>query len=183
MKKKFNHKNYKSFVDKYIVHANGRVFSKQKELNYFRNNSGGKFVRLCKDGKSLSINVAKLVMLTFKPKGYSKDKIVLHKNGDIKNDSINNLKFGTRKEQSRIHVSNPKNWNRISKLGKKYGPKNGKAVGHIGAKNLFNWRLKNKIGHSEKIINRIQTMFMEGKTPSEISNKLKISRSSVYDHI
>ncbi len=184
MKKKFNHKDYKEFADKYTVQNNGRVFCNKKELKYFRMSAGGKFVRLFKDGKCKSITVGKMVMLTFKPSGYSPNKIVLHLNGDNGNDAINNLRWGTRKEQSLIHMTNPKNWLRISKMGKKYGRIYGKKIGHIGAKNLMTWKMSQGIlGHPKKIINKIQTLFMKGKSPTEISKKLKISRSSVYNHI
>lgn len=182
-KKVFNHKDYKEFSDKYKVQPDGRIFDKKGELKYFKMSSGGKFVRLFQFGKASSITVAKMVMLTFKPKQYKKNKIVLHLDGNVQNDSLNNLRFGTRKEQALIHVLNPENWKRISKMGKKYGPKNGKKVGHIGKLNLAKWKAENHIGHSEKIINKIQTLFQKGKTPTEISRKLNISRSSIYNHI
>lgn len=184
MKKKFNHKDYKEFADKYSVQNNGRVFFNKKEIKYFRMSAGGKFVRLFKNGKSNSITVGKMVMLTFKPSGYRPNKITLHLNGDNGNDAINNLRWGTRQEQSLIHMTNPKNWLRISKMGKKYGHKNGKKIGHIGAKNLAAWKLKQgKLGHSQKTIEKIQTLFMNGTTITEISRKLNISRSSIYNHI
>lgn len=183
MRKDFIHKEYKNFEGKYKVQPDGRVFFNDKEVRYYSKKLSGKFIRLFKNGYSTSITVAKIVMLTFKPEEYKKGKIVLHLDGNVHNDSLNNLKFGTRKEQSRIHVLNPKNWERISKLGKKYGPKNGKKVGHIGKLNLAKWRVENHIGHSEKIIHKIQTLFQKGKTVTEISRKLNISRSSIYNHI
>lgn len=186
MKKEFNHKDYKNFAGKYKVSPDGRVFGNGKELRYFKMSSGGRFVRLFQNGKSTSITVAKIVMLTFKPKRYKKDNIVMHLDGNLQNDSLNNLKFGTRKEQSLIHISNPKNWLRVSLMGKKYGPANGKKVAHLGKYNLAKWRLENNmvgLGHSKKTIKKIQKMFRKGKTPTMISRKLKISRSSVYNHI
>ncbi len=184
MKKEFTHKDYKEFAGKYLVQTNGRIFSKGKEVRYFRKLAGGKFIRLFKNGKNTSMTVAKIVMLVFKPNGYDANKIVLHINGDNSNDAVNNLKWGNRKEQSSIHMSNPKNWLRISKMGKKYGHKNGKRIGHIGANNLATWRLnQGLVGHSKKTVDKIQNLFMEGKTPSEIARKLNISRSSIYNHI
>ena len=185
MKKEFNNNNYKQFAGKYIVQPDGRIFLKNgKELNYFKMSSGGKFVRINKNAKSTSLTIAKIVLLTFKPRTYRKDKIAIHLDGNVKNNFIKNLKFGTRQEQSIIHVENPKNWKRISKLGKKYGPANGRAMGHIGKLNLAKWKKENNIlEHSKKTIEKIHSLYMNGKNPSEISKKLKISRSSIYNHI
>lgn len=183
MKKIFEHKSYKNFAGKYTVQPDGRIFNRKRELKYFKMSSGGKFVRLFKDGNSTSITVAKMVMLTYNPTGYKSHKIVLHIDGNVKNDSIKNLRWGTRKEQALLHVMKYKNWKRISDMGKKYGPKNGKLIAHFGIENLKKWRAENKLVHSESIVNKIQELFMSGKTPTEISIKLKISRSSVYNHI
>lgn len=183
MKKVFDHKDYKDFAGKYYVQRDGRVFAKGKEVRYYRKNAGGKFIRLFNIGKSTTITVAKIVMLTYKPAGYKKDKIVLHLDGNTMNDSIKNLRFGTRQEQSFIHVLNPKNWERISKMGKKYGHINGKKIAHIGKQNLAKWKAENKPGHPQEIIDRIHSLFEKGTTPSEIATKLNISRSSVYNHI
>ena len=69
-------------------------------------------------------------------------------------------------------------------MGKKYGPANGKAIGHIGMKNLMAWKaLNNRMGHSEKTAEKIRDLYMNGVTVSEIAKKLKISRSSIYNHI
>jgi len=180
----FSHKSYKAFANKYTVSSDGRVFGPKGEVKYFRKPSGGKFIRLFKNGNSTSITVAKIVMLTFRSDEYKRGSIVIHLDGDVLNDSLQNLKFGTRKEQSLIYVSKPENWKRISKMGKKYGPKNGKAIGHIGKLNLAAWRAKNGIfGHSEKTADKIRDLYMNGKTVSEIAKKLNISRSSIYNHI
>ncbi len=183
MKKEFNHKNYKNFAGKYKVSPDGKIFNKKGELTYFKMSSGGRFVRLFKNRKSTSITVAKIVMLTFSPEKYKKNMIVLHIDGNVKNDSLKNLRYGTRKDQALIHVLNPKNWKRISMMGKKYGPANGKKVSHIGKQNLAKWKKENRPGFSKKKIKKIQKLFMKGKNPTEISRKLKISRSSIYQHI
>ena len=181
---KFNHKSYKDFADKYTVTSDGSVYGPKGELKYFRMCSGGRFVRLFKDGKATSVTVAKLVMLTFRPEGYRKDRIVIHLDGDVTNDSLENLKFGTRREQSLIHVSNPENWKRISSMGRKYGPKNGSAIAHLGIMNLMTWKEFNvRTGHSERTADKIRDLYMNGVTVSEIAKRLKISRSSIYNHI
>jgi hypothetical protein len=181
---RFNHKSYKAFADKYTVTGDGRVYGPKGELKYFRMESGGRFVRMFKDGRSVSLTVAKIVMLTFRPERYRKDRIVMHLDGNVLNDSLDNLRFGTRREQSLIHVSKPENWKRISRLGKKYGPKNGKAIAHLGIMNLMTWKEFNgRTGHSEKTADKIRDLYMNGMPVSKIAEKLKISRSSIYNHI
>lgn len=183
-RKTFKHPAYKAFAGKYTVYSDGRVFSPKGEMKYFRMESGGRFVRLFKNGKSVSVTVGKLVMLTFRPNGYRKNLIVLHLDGNVLNDSVENLKFGTRKEQSLIHVSKPENWKRISRMGKKYGPENGRAIAHLGIMNLMTWKaFVGRTGHSEKVSEKIRDLYMNGKSVSEIAKKLKISRSSIYNHI
>jgi hypothetical protein len=183
--KKFDHPLYKEFRNKYSVTNNGRIFQGKKELKYFRMSSGGKFVRLFCNGKSASVTVAKMVLLSFKPCTYTDKSIAIHLDGDVHNDSIDNLKFGTRQEQSQIHVTKLENWERISQLGKKYGPENGKKVGKIGALNLMKWRAEkgSTLCHSPRTIYRIQVMYKNGNTPTEIAKKMRISRSSIYNHI
>jgi hypothetical protein len=183
--KKFDHPLYKEFRDKYSVTSNGRIFNGKKELKYFSMSSGGKFVRLFANGKSTSITVGKMILLTFKPETYFEEAIAIHLNGDPTDDSLRNLKFATRHDQSIVHVSKTENWQRISQLGKTYGPENGKKVGKIGAQNLMRWRAEqgSTVRHSPRTIYRIQAMYENGNTPTEIAKKLKISRSSIYNHI
>jgi hypothetical protein len=180
----FSHPAYRNFSGKYTVHSNGRVFGPKGELKYFSMGSGGRFVRLFNNGGAVSITVGKLVMLSFRPNGYRKDRVVMHIDGNVLNDSLSNLKFGTRSEQSLIHVSNSKNWRRISRMGRKYGPKNGKAIAHLGIMNLMTWREFNGgTSHSAKTADRIRELYMNGMPISKIADKLKISRSSIYNHI
>lgn len=183
-RKPFDHSSYRDFRGKYTVSPDGRVFGPKGEVKYFTMCSGGRFVRLFKETKAVSVTVAKMVMLTFRPRGYRKGMIVIHLDGDVMNDSVKNLRFGTRKEQALIHISKPENWERISRMGRKYGPANGRAVGKYGRQNLIAWREKQGLfGHSEKTADRIRELYMSGMPVAHIARKLRISRSSIYNHI
>ena len=182
----FNHSKYKHFANKYIISNTGRVYKKNgEELKYFTKiNNNTPFVRLFQFGKDISICVGKLVLLTFNPRGFRENKIAIHLDGLNTNNHINNLTWGTRQEQSIIHMQNPKNFKRISKMGKKYGKANGKINGKkYGKNNLIKYLNLNSKIFSPKTISKIKVLLQKGKTPTEISRKLNIGRSSIYRYI
>lgn len=122
-KREFIYPGKKMFNNRYLVSITGRVFTKDgKELNYHQMPNGGRFVRLC-GGNCIvrSISVAKMVLLTYNPWGLTiKRNLAIHLDGDITNDRRENLFWGSRKDQSTIVMRKKSNFDRVSKMSKKY---------------------------------------------------------------
>ena len=181
MKKIFNHKNFKEFSNRYLVYTDGQVFNKETGnfLTIHQNiKSGMKFIRLsAPGGYNLSIGLNKLLLLTYKGNKYKKGKIAIAKDGNCLNISLNNLKWGTRKKQSKIAMKNPIYFKRVQKMGEKFGPSNGSINGVKYGK--FNFKTPEL---SQSIKNKIRKMLFNGKTQVEISKKLGVSKSSIYRH-
>ena len=120
----FNHPKYKSFKG-YVVSSNGKVFHKTTgvELNYHideRKIGNTRFVRLSATNKALSITIARLMLLTFEPKGYKEngeELLAIHKDGNSENDKLSNLIWGDRSCKSLISMKNPKYRKRIISIG------------------------------------------------------------------
>lgn len=134
MKKTFNHphKSFKPYSNKYVVDTNGKVYNKiyNRYLKIHKNpKSNNLFVRLSSGkGVTLSIGINKLMLLTFKGKKYKPGKIAVRINGDAKDISLKNLKWGSRKLQSKIAMKNPVNKNRVQKWGKNMENLTGKKI-------------------------------------------------------
>lgn len=91
--------------------------------------------------------------------------------GNQYNHSLDNLKWGTRSEQSMIAMQNPVNFKRVQKMGRKFGKRNWK-------KNLVTDGSSRR--HCDSTIKAIRELSGRGINPTEISRRLSISRSSIY---
>ncbi len=121
----FNHPKFPQFANLYIVSDKGNVYKnsiKAPELTYHSYSSGGKFVRLScgKDKQDISFSVGKLVLLAFNIPGYGKDKIALHLSENKADDSLENLKWGERADQTEISMRDPEYAKRIGAMSKTY---------------------------------------------------------------
>ena len=145
-------KQFKPFNEKYWITPKGRVFKNNgDELQYFKNpksNSKGKFVRLFGNKKAISVGIAKIVLLTYNSKEYKKGKIAIHKNGNTEDNRIENLFWGSRKDQTEISMRNAIHSKRIMNM----------------AKNFY------KTNHKTK---KIKDLLSNGKTQKQISKILK----------
>ena len=86
--------------DGYFISDEGEVFSsKYKDmrlLKYRLNRNGRPYINLCKNGKSKSVEIHRLVAKYFLP-DYTTDKEVNHKDGDKTNNHVSNLEMTDRK--------------------------------------------------------------------------------------
>lgn len=183
----FNHKKYKEFGGIYSVSLSGVVYNTITG-NYLNLNmtedSKQRFVRLCNNGKSISIGINKLILLTYRGEQYKNGLIAISSDGRQTNQALDNLFWGTRQQQALIHVSNPDNFKRISELGQKYGKLNWKNNLVCDGKKLMEWRESNGISKlSEEKIIKIKELYKQKQTVTEIARNLKISRSSVYKYM
>lgn len=87
-------------LERKIIRSNGRVFTiKEKILKDRIGNSKRPYVALFKDQKRKDVMVHTLVALAFigeRPKDYQ----VLHKDGDILNNRLENLSYDTRQQNA-----------------------------------------------------------------------------------
>jgi hypothetical protein len=104
----FSHELFDDFSGAFDVSFDGVVtkVSNQKVLSQFKSKRGGKYVILCHKGFRRSIYVAKIVLLTFKGKGYRDDLIAIHNDGDVDNDYLHDLSWGTRQDQAKVAYKN-----------------------------------------------------------------------------
>jgi hypothetical protein len=156
----FSHPRYKRFSGRYLVSSTGRVFRADgTELNYHKMCSGGRFVRLS-GGKGLlrSMTVGKMVLLAFEPRKYRRGMIAVHRDGDVTNDRLSNLFFGTRKDQTAVSMKKPSYRKRVSMMAKNYYLTDSKT----------------------KIIRRFHRMGLE---PSQIARRTGFNQMTVYIHL
>ena len=94
----------------YLVYNDGRVFSKKRNifLKPGKNKNGYHVVNLCKNGKSETFLIHRLVGLHYLPLVEGKD-IIDHINGDKLNNNVNNLRWTTNQENCNNYQSIPKN--------------------------------------------------------------------------
>lgn len=187
MKKKiFNHADYPDHSGKYEVTTDGEVrrIDYCRKLTIHRGVNKQSWVRLSGNNINLSMTLAKLMLLTFRPKGYKKGLIAVHVDGNPNNNSISNLVWGTRKMQSQIAMKKLENFKRVSEMGKKYGPLFQDTNFIKDGRYLKIWLKKNnKKVYSKDCIKRIKRLYSDGMNPSDIARYLKISRTSIYNHI
>lgn len=176
MKKMFNSRKYKDFAGIYEISLTPTIKIVNKNTNNVLKQHDRGFVRLSGNGKCISITVQRMILLTYKPHGYREGYIAITKDGNPSNLSLNNLKWGTRKEQAQIAMSIESRFETIQKIGRKYGTKNWR-------KNLItDGRFLPNKALSKKVVATIKSYLKHGKTPTEISNMLSVSRSTVYHY-
>jgi hypothetical protein len=154
----FSHPRYKRFSGRYLVSSTGRIFKKDgTELNYHKMASGGRFVRLS-GGKGLliSITVGKMVLLAFEPGKYRRGMIAVHRDGNVSNDRLSNLFFGTRKDQTAVSMKRPSYRKRVSMMAKNY------------------------YLTESKLVKRLHKMGLE---PSQIAKRTGFNQMTVYIHL
>ena len=155
-----------------IHHLNSEI---KKPLKVCGQKGKAPFVRLSYKGKNISLTIGKAILLAYKPFGYEPGKIAVFKDGNNNNIQLSNLKWGTRKEQSAIAMSNPINYERVKRMGQKHGVRNGKN----NVSKLVDWNIKNKY-YSEEEKQNVLSLIADGKKPVEISELLSIPRGSIH---
>ncbi len=169
---------FRATVDGQILHPNGHSLSLHKQ------DKKSAFCRVCQNGVSKSVSVGKLMLLAFKPRQYTSTKIAVHKDGNPLNNGLDNLKWGTRRDQSDIAMKKDINFHRVQKMGKKYGSENAKKnnLGVIGAENLKNWLRKNKSYREvpESEIIAIRNLRKAGVSVSIIAKAFNRNRTWIY---
>lgn len=168
----FKHKDYKELSNIFFVSKNGVV--KNKFTGNVLKHHNDRFVRLSRNGFELSIQIHRLMLLTYKPESYSRSKIAISIDGNPLNHNLSNLKWGTRAEQSNIAMKNESKFKSIQKMGRKYGKLNWKTNLTTDGSNMK---------HKQHTIDEIISLTNKGMTPTQISKKLSISRSSIYKYI
>jgi hypothetical protein len=115
---------YPDFARKYRVYPNGKVINQLtgEECVYPQKPNQQPFIRLFGKGKSLSMQIARLMLLTWSPSGYKPGLIALHKDGNPLNNVLTNLRWGTRADQAAIAMQNPEKYQKIQEMGQKSGP-------------------------------------------------------------
>lgn len=127
--------------------------------------------------------MGRLLLLVFKGNSYFENAIAVHSDGNMSNLSLSNLKWGTRKLQTKIAMKNPINKTRITELGRKFGKIYWTENFITDGKVLHQWKLKNGIRIlQQKEIVSIKNMLAENISPTQIAQKLNINRSTVYRH-
>lgn len=119
----FNHPLFHEYANKYEVDSSGTEifsFARVARLTIHINKvSKMRFVRIsAANKKSMSIGVAKLILLTFFPREYKKGLIAIHLKG--KQDKLSNLAWGTRTMQSKIQMSDMAHAKRVALMAKKF---------------------------------------------------------------
>lgn len=191
MKKIKKFKALKQFKGKYLVSQDGRVFKKKngkkKEIKQFvaQTSERTRFVRLFKDGKSASVTVGRMVLMTFNPTK-RRNVIAVHIDGNPENVQLGNLKWGTRKMQSKIAMKNPTHKKRVRAMGEKYGPGNGKKNGKLfGKQNLIKWRQENK--HisvvTPEMVKEMKRLLKSGVSRANIAKSVGLHRSTIYNYV
>lgn len=128
MKKVFDHPKYPQLSNRYEVDSEtGEITNLIKnEIVKVHDSyhSRKKFVRLSGEGDTISLTVAKVILLTFKPKPYTKDQSLVAVVKDDDNINLNTIFWGTREDQAQLHISKTVNFKRVQKMGRKHGPIN-----------------------------------------------------------
>lgn len=109
--------------DKYWVAEDGIVYKKTKKdgmvpLKAHPMSNGGYMHRICGKGNNVSLTRATIVMYAYGKEPPSALHKVHHKDGNPTNDHPENLVWKTEKEISEIRMQNPKNLERVRRMGK-----------------------------------------------------------------
>lgn len=170
----------------YEVDSNGydivnTRFGKKATIHY---NSGNPFVRLSGRGITISMTVARLILLTFDPMGYRSNRIAIHKDGNPLNSNLSNLKWGTRKEQSVLMMKKPEHFKRVQQMGKRSAMLNRDKFSASGIKNLKKHHERTGITQSvkDRIIAEIRKELKQGVSISSVARNYNVSRSFIYNH-
>ena len=125
----------KGYEDYYTISEDGKVWSKRREryLKAGNNTDGYLFVSLCKDGKRKQIYIHRLVALHYIENPEDKPEVD-HKDRNILNNSVSNLRWATKKEQMR-------NRKIYSNTGYKYISKN-KRYYRVAKSKIFSYNLR-----------------------------------------
>jgi hypothetical protein len=76
-----------------------------------------KFVRLSSQGITRSVMIGRLVLFCHKPNEYFEGAIAVSINGNPTDFRLENLKWGTRSEQSKIAMKNPDKFKLVRDMG------------------------------------------------------------------
>lgn len=159
--KLIKHPKYKWMLPRYISRDGIVITPQGKELKIHRAKKKSKaaFVRMCGQKKDVSLTVGQLVLIAWlrNPKD---GEIAVHKEG--MEDKLNNLFWGTRKDQSAIAMKNPENYKRVSKI-------------HL------NSSFRSKLSPDK--VNKIKRLSKEKVPIKSIAEILKISYSCAYKYL
>jgi len=90
--------------ERYMIYEDGRVWSKWGKGRFLKptpvNKKGYLGVCLCKDGKSITITIHRLIALHYIPNPENKPEVD-HIDRDKQNNNIENLRWATRSENQR----------------------------------------------------------------------------------
>lgn len=118
----FNHPAFPDFANVYRVSPEGEV---QRLDNgniltiHDSTESSEQFVRMSNKGKTISISLGKLLLLTYFPNGYKDGRIAVKK--DVtKGVELRNLKWGDRQDVSKIQMQKPEHSSKVSKMARTY---------------------------------------------------------------
>jgi len=177
IKKKLRLPNCDNLVKGYTVSIDGKVYKPdgtECRIHKYKGKSG--FVRLNTTTPmvSKSVCVGKVVLYTFKPKPYRKGLVAIHRDPfNIEDNSLNNLKWGTRQEQAK--KTTVKHYKIVSNIHKFSPTLSRWKRGQSGR--IFNEELKRGM---EERHNMIRELILKGFSNSEISKKLSVHRSTVW---
>lgn len=193
----------------YCISEEGRIYSLKSKrfLNTQYNDGGYEVVTLRKDGKTNTLKVHRLLCLMFKPESFFEGAFVNHKDGNKKNNSLDNLEWCTRSENV-LHAydlglikNKPRQLTeddvhlicqfledgaRIIDVSKEfdiersiiYSIYNRNAYSHISYEYDFDKVPKNVKLSTEKIIS-VCKLLQEGLSQIDVSNKTGVHLSSV----
>ena len=129
----------KGYEDYYTISEDGKVWSKRRDkyLKGSNNTDGYLFVSLCKDGKRKQTTIHQLVALHYIENPEDKPEVD-HKDRNVINNSVSNLRWVTKSEQNR-------NKKAYSNTGYKYISKvmcNNYGYYRVAKQNIFSYSLR-----------------------------------------
>ena len=148
-----------------IVIKDGKSETRQIFLTLHHPKNKAPFYRICQNNKSYSLTQGKAYLLAYKK--FKAGRIAVFLDGNHDNFTPKNVAWGTRKQQSAIHMKSDANFCRVQKMGLTFGASNIQDA--INANTKFTHEMR-------KIVTKLRQRY----TPTVIAQRLGMSRKSVY---